>query len=298
MKQDNPTKIIADNIRKYLKEFKMTQSELANKVGVKKSTMSDYLNYRAKPSHGVLQKIADTFGIRKSDLDTTFQITEDTVDHKRYDLYSIIGKNIETARKKCNISAEELADRIGVTKKTIRRYETAEIRVNMDRLESIANALDTSLDTLLLGGATFANEILNNNILSQLEPMKNTVQVPIIGNISCGNGVLAYEDIEGYEEIPADWVEEGDFFLRVVGDSMSGIRIMHDDLVLIRKQGDVNNGEVAAVCVEDEIVLKRVFKKNGMFILQSENPNYEPIVCTGYDNARIIGKLKKLIVNF
>ncbi|MED2763453.1 helix-turn-helix domain-containing protein [Bacillus thuringiensis] len=289
------------------------------------------------------------------------------MDSEAKKFYITVGTNIERIRKKHKISAEELANRIGLTKKTIRRYETGEIRINMDRLESVANALNVPIDHLTSENVIPTNEIIVGEnvkkifatnikkireqrnltqeqfgdkigvaistvsdwekakslpragvieristefnihesqlfsdaaIFSKLEPMKNTVQVPIIGNISCGNGVLAYEDIEGYEEIPADWVEEGDFFLRVVGDSMTGIRIMHDDLVLIRKQCDVDNGEVAAVCIEDEIVLKRVFKKNGMFILQSENPNYEPIVCTGYDNAQIIGKLKKLIVNF
>lgn len=70
-------KIIANNIRKYLKETKMTQKQLAELIDVKPSTLSDYLNLRSNPSHGVIQKIADVFGIVKSDIDTTYKEDND-----------------------------------------------------------------------------------------------------------------------------------------------------------------------------------------------------------------------------
>lgn len=62
--------------------------------------------------------------------------------------YKIVGENIERERKRQKLSAEELANRIGVTKKTVRRYETGDIRINVDRLESIAQALIVSVDYL------------------------------------------------------------------------------------------------------------------------------------------------------
>lgn len=71
-------KIIAENIRKYLAESNYNQTTLAEKVGISKSTMSDYLNLRSKPSHGVLQKIADAFGVGKSDIDTTYKDRKST----------------------------------------------------------------------------------------------------------------------------------------------------------------------------------------------------------------------------
>ncbi|WP_413506289.1 LexA family protein [Brochothrix thermosphacta] len=69
----NRNKIISSNIKKYIKENNITQKELANKVGISPSTMSDYMNLRSNPSHGVIQKIADYFGILKSDIDTTYK---------------------------------------------------------------------------------------------------------------------------------------------------------------------------------------------------------------------------------
>lgn len=69
--------IIATNIKRYIKENKITQKELAESIGISPSTMSDYMNLRSNPSHGVIQKIADFFGILKSDIDTTYKETND-----------------------------------------------------------------------------------------------------------------------------------------------------------------------------------------------------------------------------
>lgn len=73
MSSTNRNEIIAANIKKYIKENNITQKELANKIGISPSTMSDYMNFRSNPSHGVIQKIADYFGVLKSDIDTTYK---------------------------------------------------------------------------------------------------------------------------------------------------------------------------------------------------------------------------------
>lgn len=65
--------IIATNIKRFIKENKITQKQLAKEIGISPSTMSDYMNLRSNPSHGVIQKIADYFGIMKSDIDTTYK---------------------------------------------------------------------------------------------------------------------------------------------------------------------------------------------------------------------------------
>lgn len=204
------------------------------------------------------------------------------------DFYKIIGRNIEKYRKLKRISAEELGRRVGLTKKTIRRYETGEIRIINDRVIAIADAL--SIDPALLYEGT-----------DIVEPVEELTKLPIVGAVSCGNGVLAYQEIEGYEEVPTSWLNGGEyFFVRAKGDSMINARIMDGDLLLIRRQEDVDSGEIAAVLIDDEIVLKRVYKTNGTIILQSENPKYQPIVVQKSDmkNVRIIGKLKKVVLNF
>src|SRR5690606_39970820 len=91
------------------------------------------------------------------------------------------------------------------------------------------------------------------------------------------------------------------FYRRAEGDSMVGARIHDGDLLLIRKQPDVADGEIAAVLIDDEAMLKRVYRQNGLLVLQSENPNYPPIVVDPKNNPRnirIIGKLKKVVIDF
>lgn len=124
--------------------------------------------------------------------------------------------------------------------------------------------------------------------------------VPIVGNISCGNGLLVYEDIEGYEVTPKEWVKGGEhFYIRAKGDSMIGARIYNGDLLLIRKQPVVENGEIAAVLNRDtnEVLLKRLYKNGDQLILQSENPNYGPIFSPPAD-IKILGKLKMNVIRY
>lgn len=91
-------KIIAKNIKKYLKQTNMSQKELANKISISPSTLSDYLNLRSNPSHGVIQKISDEFGILKSDIDTTYKESNDISD---------IYNKLSTERKKWVLSYAE-----------------------------------------------------------------------------------------------------------------------------------------------------------------------------------------------
>ncbi|PTI80933.1 transcriptional regulator [Staphylococcus xylosus] len=70
-------KVIATNIKKLIKDNKINQKKLANEIGISQSTLSDYLNLRSNPSHGVIQKIADYFNVLKSDIDTTYKDDSD-----------------------------------------------------------------------------------------------------------------------------------------------------------------------------------------------------------------------------
>ncbi len=77
VKDDKHTAIIAQNIKKYLRENRMLQKDLAMRIGIAPSTLTDYLKLRSRPSHGVIQQMADVFGVAKSDIDTTYK-TENT----------------------------------------------------------------------------------------------------------------------------------------------------------------------------------------------------------------------------
>ncbi|BFH15022.1 helix-turn-helix domain-containing protein [Paenibacillus melissococcoides] len=202
--------------------------------------------------------------------------------------YLAVGKNIKRYRTLKDYSLQDVAVKVGLTKKTIQRYENGEIKIDMRRISDIADALDVTVKDLTEGAMSYLG--LDVSDLS-------STNLPIVGKMSCGNGVLAYEEINGYEPTPKHWLRGGEYFyLRAKGDSMAGARINDGDLLLIRKQPDVENGEIAAVQINDEAVLKRVFKSNGTIVLQSENVNYEPIICQE-GTVLILGKLKKIVID-
>ena len=127
---------------------------------------------------------------------------------------------------------------------------------------------------------------------SNIIPMPEKRQVPLLGTIACGEPILATENIEDYVAIPKEL--PGDFALTCKGDSMINARIFDGDIVYIRQQDTVENGEIAAVLIDNEATLKRVrFLPQGMLMLQAENPKYPPIYIGGDDetrNVRILGK--------
>lgn len=198
--------------------------------------------------------------------------------------YVELGNKIKHYRTVSGLSLEELGNRIGVGKSTVRKYENALIRVSRDRLEDISNAL--GIDVTLLYGEEIQDDV---------------VDVPLYGAISCGNGSVIYEEQEGYITSPKSWVDKGIYFyLTAKGDSMIGARIHEGDLLLIKKQDEIENGEIGAVVIDEECVLKRIYKNEKSFTLVSENQNYAPINFnpTTDKNIKIIGKLEKAITNF
>ncbi|MEE4581504.1 XRE family transcriptional regulator [Paenibacillus polymyxa] len=202
--------------------------------------------------------------------------------------YFAVGKNINKFRTIRNYSLQTLADKVGLTKKTIQRYENGEIKIAMNRIEDIAEALNVDVPVLLEGTETFLGADLTDFTNAML---------PIVGSVSCGKGGLAFDNIEGYEPAPKEWISGSEhFYLRAKGNSMIGARIFDGDLLLIRKQETIENGEIAVVLYGEEAVLKRVYINGSQVVLQSENPTYETIF-KSVEEVKIIGKLKKIIIN-
>lgn len=110
------------------------------------------------------------------------------------------------------------------------------------------------------------------------EPLPEMATVPLVGRIACGQPITAEENLEGYVSIPAEW--HATFTLLCEGDSMEP-RIKDGDLVAIRSQPQVENGEIAAVRIDCEATLKHVYLYPDKIVLQPEKPNYAPIVKIG-----------------
>lgn len=197
-----------------------------------------------------------------------------------------IGERIKQRRKELGLSAEEVAEKMKVSAATVYRYESSDIlNMGIDKLELIAKALKTTPAYLM--GWEDENELPP---YPNIMPIK-TKKFPLLGEIACGEPIFATEEHESYVEAGADI--RADFCLKAKGDSMTGARIMDGDIVFIRKQSMVNNGQIAAVIIDDEATLKRVYyyPEKGKLMLQAENPNYEPLMYVGEElnQIRIIG---------
>ncbi|MCD7797345.1 MAG: helix-turn-helix domain-containing protein [Clostridiales bacterium] len=192
-------------------------------------------------------------------------------------------ERIKQRRKEIGLSAEQVAERLGVSPATIYRYENKNIKkFPSDILKPLADILMTTPEALI--GWDKTDEIKN------LVPIKKGKIIPLLGTIACGEPILADENIEEYILLPDELA--ADFALRCKGDSMINVRIKDGDIVYIHQQPTVDNGEIAAVLIDDEATLKRIFIYKDKIILQAENPKYEPFVYIKEEmqNVTILGK--------
>ena len=192
-------------------------------------------------------------------------------------------------RQARGLTLEELAELVGTSKQTISRYEKGIIEnIPPLRIESLAEALFTTPSILM--GWEDGDETSKESEKHAQKP--GAKRIPLLGEIACGNPIYASEEHDTY--IPVNGDIDADFCLRAHGESMTGARIFDGDVVFIRKQSLVNNGEIAAVIINDEATLKRVYfyPEEGKLILCPENPRFPPLVFIGTElnDIKIIGK--------
>lgn len=199
------------------------------------------------------------------------------------------GTIIKKLREKQGLSQEELGDIVGVSDKTVSSWEINRTEPKMGIVQRLADYFKVTTDYLIKGEENnSSNELKKINNLFDIDKIK----LPLLGTIACGEPIYADEDRESYILAGADI--KADFCLKCKGDSMINARINDGDIVFIRKQDIVNNGEIAAIIIDDEATLKRFFyyKEQNMVILRPENSKYEDIVLVGeqLERVKILGK--------
>lgn len=200
-------KKISDNINKLIKEKNVSQVDIHNHTKIPRSTLTGYVKGTSTPNPGNVQKLADFFNVKKSDIDPRFKP-------------------------------------------------------------------------------------MPNNVI----PILNSIKIPILGEIACGKPILVEENIDGYIEEFADNLPSGElFYLKTKGNSMMPT-IPENSYVMIRKQPDVEEGEIAAVVIngDNEATLKRIKRQNGLTMLIPDNASHKPYVITESNPATILGKAVKV----
>lgn len=202
-----------------------------------------------------------------------------------------IGKLINKKRTELHLTLEEVGNAVGVSKSTVKKWEDGFIsNMKRDKISELAKVLNLNPVSLITGEET----IENDNIFKQFDNIRpiHLKKFPMLGEIACGEPIWADEDKESY--IMADMDIQADFCLTAKGDSMVNARINNGDIVFIKQMPVVQNGDIAAVIIDNEATLKRVYyypEKNKL-VLNPENPAFEPLVYVDdeLNTIRILGK--------
>ncbi len=189
-------------------------------------------------------------------------------------------------------TCRDLEEKLGISRSSINAYQNGSRIPKFPAVARIAQAYGVNPMWLM---GTDESKYPTAPVPEDAQPIPHLVKVPRLGAIACGQPILAQENLEGSDLVP-DWVK-CDFTLVCRGDSMIGARIWDGDVVCIHSQPEVENGEIAAVLIEDEATLKRVFVHPDHIVLEPENPSYRPMVFWDADMAkvRILGKATHFI---
>lgn len=187
-------------------------------------------------------------------------------------------------RNELGLTQKEVAEKVGVSEGTVSRWESGSIaNMRRDRIASYAKVLRTTPEFIMTG-----NE--GRTIPPGFEPLPRMVKKPLIGDIACGEPITAEQNVADYVDVPES--VHCDFCLRCHGDSMVDAGIQDNDVVYIRCQPEVEDGEIAAVRIGGEATLKRVYYDGQSLTLMPANSSYRPKTYSGpeLENIRIEGK--------
>ena len=203
-----------------------------------------------------------------------------------------LGKKIKQAREAKGVTLNDIAEKIGVAKSTIQRYENGKISTpKLPVVHAIASALDVN-PSWLVGKSPNMYEPVNVN-------RSSAVRIPVLGSVPAGIPLEAIEDVIDYEEIPSAMASKGDYFaLKINGHSMEP-QIMDGDVVIVLKTDDVDSGDIAIVMVNgDDATCKKILKQDTGVQLVPINPDFDPLFFTNKEIAskpvRIIGRVSEI----
>lgn len=206
-----------------------------------------------------------------------------------------IGKRIKNLRNKKGWSANELGKRINVGESAIRNYESDYRTPKMDKLESLADVFNVSID-YLIGKTDTPNEygfedIFKSGIKKGTKILESLRMIPIYSCLSCGTGTWVNEYPEEQMSIPSSMVSpSAEYFANPAeGDSMFPL-IHHGDYLIFEKADEIDSGKIGSFALNGEYYCKRLqIDPDGSVWLRSQNPEYEPILVSPEDDFRVLG---------
>lgn len=201
---------------------------------------------------------------------------------------------LKSLREEKSLSQYELADIIGVKQSTVAMWESGKNKPSYSTQLKLSEFFNVSIDYLLgRDKKTTNHDSLITSLLASgvLEPIK-TKKVPMLGSVSCGEPIMMAAERDLFVNVSSSL--NIDFVIKAKGDSMIGARIFDGDLVFVKEASIVDDGKIAVVAIDDEVVLKRFYydREKNTVILMSENSSYLPKSYKGeeIDQIRVLGQ--------
>ncbi len=202
-----------------------------------------------------------------------------------------IGLYLKELRLKSNLTTKQVEVKTGISNSYISLIERNKRKPSAEILHKLAIAYKVKTEDLL-------------RFIGYLPPIQNKVnfnQIPIYNIVLTEKPFFISENIEGYSPLPPglETYSTKDFFaIRVKDKTMTSKSIKEDDILIIKKQSDVENGNIALISLNNKITIKRITKQNNYIILQSANLEHSPLLVKETDNFKIIGKIEWVIHKF
>ena len=245
-----------DRLKAIMGKRNISQAELVRRTGIPKSAMSQYVSGAFEPKGDRITLLADALGVSEAWL-CGYKSPMRRPREKEFEYYDD-----------------------GVSCSEVENPVMTDIYEYLDTLSQ--EELEAELEYLK------ANDTAENGI----RPIR-TKKLPLLGNVACGEPIFAEESFDAYVSVGSD--VEADFCLRAKGDSMINARIFDGDILFVKSQPMVDDGEIAVVLIEDEATVKRVYydRENNTITLVPENPTYKVMRFMGeqLNQIRILGKV-------
>lgn len=200
------------------------------------------------------------------------------------DIRSKIAENLKYLSG--DLTQAQISDSTGIPASTLSGYFSERSTINPGNLQKLADFFRVPKGFIDPRFHDSAEEAISKAF--DKSRVHTSRRIPLLGTIAAGSPILAEQNIEDYFSL--DKKIKADFCLKIQGDSMINVNIMDGDIVFIKRQEDLEDGEIGAVLVEDSATLKRFFRENGSVILQAENSTYKPLIISKGD-VRILGKM-------
>lgn len=200
-----------------------------------------------------------------------------------------LGDKLKKIRLDKDMSMEELKNLLNnkydlnISKSMISRWENGKSEPINTYLSAYAKEFNLDMNDLL---------DIDLSEIQGIKIIKKFVNVPLLGEIACGEPIFCQRNYDGYFQIDED-LDKPDFCLTARGESMIDVGIHDGDLIFMKQTPTVENGKIAAVIIDEDVTLKRFYKKDHEIILQPENKAYSPIILRENDgqNIKIIGEM-------